>query len=587
MTAPALDRGLAMAADRLDGADGADDVRARSLADLSGPLDLACELNPATVRTPALELISAALEDAIVNPGRRVIISVPPQEGKTTQVQNAIVRKLQRDPHRRCAIASYNSDLATDSGRKVRQLIDGNGSRAADAITGQKLPDALGLAVSHDHAAAGNWSLAGHDGGLYCIGVGGGLTGRPVDGLLVVDDPIKDMKSADSKATRDAVWSWWTSVGEARLGPTTSIVVIQTRWHEEDLAGRLIAADAEMPDGEQEWRVINIPALADGRTPDSLNRPVGEWLASARKRTVAQWTAIRRRVGERVFAALYQGTPTPLAGGIFEQEWIDRGRVTTVDGLDLVATTVAVDPADTGTGDGAGVLVGSRAADGQIYVRADLSGQLSQGEWARRALLAAVVWSADTILQESNLGMGRALRDGWSLLRRQGAALAETGAALNGHTGDDDYHAAQAASLLEQRGDHAAAEVRQLVELIPYVADVLARPSSGPCQIKAVTPRQSKYVRAKAVTGLYETGRAHHVGRHARLEHQQTTWQDGQPSPNELDTLAHLLTHLDVARHPTTVGSPTGGGKVPLSTTGARRRGGAVPMVTAHRGLRR
>lgn len=568
-----MDRGLALAADYLDGADGADDARARSLSQLAGPLDLACELNPDTIRTPALELISEALERAVTQPGTRLIISVPPQEGKTTLVQHAIVRKLQRHPHRRNAIASYNSDLATDSGRAVRQKIDGNGSRATDPITGQRLPDALGVAVAHDHGAAGNWSLSGHVGGLYCIGVGGGLTGRPVDGLFVVDDPIKDMKSADSKATRDAVWSWWTSVGEARFGPSTSIVVIQTRWHEEDLAGRLAAADAEMPDGEREWEIINIPALADGRTPDSLHRPAGEWLTSARLRTVEHWAAIRRRVGERVFGALYQGTPTPLAGGIFEQDWIDRGRVATVDGLDLAATTVAVDPADTGTGDGAGILVGSRAADGQIYVRADLSGMLSQGQWARRALLAAVVWDADTILQESNLGMGRALRDGWSVIRRQAAALAETGAALNGHTGDHDFHAAQAAALLEQRGDAAAADAAQLLELIPYVERILALPSSGPCHIKAVTPRQSKYVRAKAVTGLYETGRAHHVGVLARLEHQQTTWQDGQPSPNELDTLAHLLTHLDAARQPGTVGRPSGSGpRIPTRSVGNPRR---------------
>jgi hypothetical protein len=551
-----------MAADRLDGADGADDTRARSLRDLAGPLDLACELNPATVRTPALELISAALEDAITTPGKRVIISVPPQEGKTTQVQNAIVRKLQRDPHRRCAIASYGADLATDSGRKIRQLIDGNGSRATDPITSQRLPDALGIAVAHDHAAAGNWSLAGHEGGLYCIGVGGGLTGRPVDGLFVVDDPIKDMRSADSEATRTAVWSWWTSVGEARLGPSTSVVVIQTRWHEEDLAGRLIAADAELPEGEREWQVINIPALADGQTDDSLGRPAGEWLTSARRRTTGQWQAIRRRVGERVFAALYQGRPTPLEGGIFRQEWIDAHRADALpDGL--VATTVAIDPADTGQGDAAGILVGSRTGDGQIWVRADLSGQLSQGEWARRACLAAVRFDADTILQESNLGMGRALRDGWSVIRRQAAALAEAGTS------------AGAAALLAARGDTAAADTAELGELGALLDDVLARPSTGPCRIVAVTPRQSKFVRAHAVTGLYETGRTRHVGRLPLLEHEMVTWQPGQPSPNRLDTLAHLLTHLDGARlgGSASVARARPGRGVPTSTGRDPRRG--------------
>ncbi|MDN5919393.1 MAG: terminase family protein [Pseudonocardia sp.] len=436
-------------------------------------------------------------------------------------------------PDRRIVYASYAHGLARRSGRHVRGHITTHGP-------------ALGLTLDRGHADASDWQLDGHNGGMFTTGVGGGLTGRPAD-VLIVDDPIKGQKEADSELIRDSLHDWWSSVAQTRLAPGAPVIVVQTRWHEDDLAGRRI---------EDAWPAVNIPALADGRTDDALHREPGVWLASARARTAEEWADIRKRVGERTFAALYQGRPAPLEGGIFRQAWIDAHRA---DQLPPVATTtVAVDPADTGQGDAAGILVGSRALDGTIYVRADLSGMLSQGEWARVALLAAVRFGADTILQESNLGMGRSLRDGWALIARQAQALREAG------TPDE------AATLLAGRGDGPAAHRAQLTELGDVLDDILACPSTGPAHVKAVTPRQSKYVRAHAVTSLYETGRARHVGRLPLLEHEMITWQSGQKSPNRLDTLAHLLTHLDAARQPATVSRPTT--RVPTRTSGNPRR---------------
>jgi hypothetical protein len=136
---------------------------------------------------------------------------------------------------------------------------------------------------------------------------------------MVIDDPIKDRREADSETYRQAVWDWWTDVASTRLAPGAPVVLILTRWHEDDLAGRLLAAE----DGHL-WKVLRIPAQADhdpekGET-DPLGREPGEFLESARGRTAAQWEAIKTRVGSRTWNALYQGRPTSAEGNMFKRD---------------------------------------------------------------------------------------------------------------------------------------------------------------------------------------------------------------------------------------------------------------------------
>lgn len=306
--------------DQLESAAGkpspADLVRLGSLGQHAGPLGLARSLNRRMVRTPALEVVSAELERAVTVPGYRVIISVSPQEGKTSLIRYAVIRALQHHLDRRNVIASYALDLARTSGRAIRQMIEQFGTGVRDPGSSVMLPDRLGISIATDHAAAADWSLRGHEGGLYCVGVGGGLTGRPIDGVLFVDDPVKGRAEADSATFQLRTQEWWQAVSETRLVPETSVVIVMTRWSELDLAGWLLAGNTA-----DEWRVVNIPALADGRTPDALGRPPGEWMISARGRTVADWETKRRQVGERTFAALYQGMPAPVEGGILKRAW--------------------------------------------------------------------------------------------------------------------------------------------------------------------------------------------------------------------------------------------------------------------------
>lgn len=270
------------------------------------PGALAAAVDPRVVQTPALDLIDAALVECHDTRDGRLVISMPPQEGKSQRGSRWFpLWALTQNRDLRIGVVSFELGMARRWGRTIRDDI---------AMNPQ-----LELRVRDDLSAQHEWQLAGHDGGVYAAGIGGALTGRPLD-LLIIDDPFKDRVEADSRVYRERAWSWWTDVGGPRLAPGASTVLIQTRWHEDDLAGKLLAAE----DGHL-WQVLNIPAQADhdpakGQT-DPLGRRPGEFLESARGRTAAQWEAIKVRSGSRTWAALYQGRPSPAAGDVWERDW--------------------------------------------------------------------------------------------------------------------------------------------------------------------------------------------------------------------------------------------------------------------------
>jgi predicted phage terminase large subunit-like protein len=272
------------------------------------PGELAKHLNPKTIQTPALDLIDRELMRLVDEPEGRLIISMPPQEGKSTRAAADFPTwVLTQNAECRIVVASYGQGLANRNGKAIRTRVTSNPS--------------LGLKLAPDNGAAHEWTLAGHEGGVLSVGIGAGLTGRPAD-LLVIDDPIKDRKEADSETYRNNVWDWWTDVASTRLAPGAPVLLILTRWHEDDLAGRLLEHE---PD---DWRVINIPAQADhdpakGET-DPLGREPGEYMVSARGRTREQWekrkaTAITSK-GARTWSALYQGRPSPPTGKLFQRD---------------------------------------------------------------------------------------------------------------------------------------------------------------------------------------------------------------------------------------------------------------------------
>lgn len=528
---------LGRAADQLAGLPtGAAAVRARSLAEHAGPLDLACQLNPKLRRTPALELLSDELEQAITTPGSRLILSMGPQLGKSTLARAAVLRALQLDPDRRCLFASYSTDLARVSSLAIRQQIETFGSEAVDDATGLRTPDLLGLAVSDDQAAAGGWRLRGHEGGCIARGVGAGLTGRPVD-LAVLDDTLKDARDADSETIIRRLHEWYTQVAETRLSPGASIVVIGTRWAELDLSGWLLANDET-----GEWRHVNIPALSDPKIPDALGRPPGVWLVSARGHTPEQWQAVRKRVGERAFHALYQGVPSPPGGTIFKEEWFDLWRVDEAP-EDCLPPWIVVDPADnTGSGDECGILLAAaHLPTERVFVLDDLSCATTVPRWARLALLTAVRRGAPTLAYEVSLSqLPTRIREAWSILYTQARALEVVGgdraAALDRLVGPDESEAMR--KLVQG----------QLAELTDEdMAGILRIGGSGP-RLQPITPVGSKEHRMQLVAPMVETGRLVMVGRFPALEHQAVTWQPGRDSPDRADALAHCAVLAQVPR---------------------------------------
>lgn len=272
----------------------------------STPGELAKDTNPKTVQTPALDIIDAALVEAFNTPDSRLIITMAPQEGKSVRVaQDFPIWCLDQNPDLRIVTASYGQSLANRNGRTIRNRISTS--------------ESVNLNIAADNGAVHEWQIAGHEGGVLSVGIGAGVTGRAAD-LLIIDDPIKDRKEADSQIFRDNVWDWWTDAASARLAPGAPVILILTRWHQDDLAGRLITADKSAG-----WKVINIPAQADHRPElgetDLLGRTPGEFMQSTRRRTLKQWENRKATAGPRTWASLYQGRPSPDEGGVFPAEW--------------------------------------------------------------------------------------------------------------------------------------------------------------------------------------------------------------------------------------------------------------------------
>ncbi|CAN5388386.1 phage terminase large subunit [soil metagenome] len=296
------------------------------------PGALAKELDPNRRDTAALDAIDAALVDVAEGRCKRLMVFCPPQEGKTSLVGRAFpLWLLTHRPELRIVIASYEAEIALRNGRAIRDEITSNSGRDGTLD--------LGLRIRGSEKAAARWSLDGHEGGVYCVGIGGALSGRPAD-VLIIDDPVKGREEANSSVYRQRAFDWWQSVARTRLGPDAAVVLVMTRWHASDLAGMLLGDTAEP------WRVLSIPAIADSPA-DTLGRAAGEPLVSARGRTLADWESTQRTVGDYVWSALYQQRPSPLSGGIFKREKVrywspmesdfDRARV------DLEGATVYLD----------------------------------------------------------------------------------------------------------------------------------------------------------------------------------------------------------------------------------------------------
>jgi hypothetical protein len=521
--------------------------RRKAVQEFRSPGHIAKFSNPEVRQTGMMVALDKAVLSAEAGLQRRWIISTTPQEGKTLRLGTAApLWFLLRDPSRRIVVASYEQGLAARSCLAVRQLIEtyGGGYKGENRHGAE---DHFGLVLDPDKAMQTNWQVADVpgrvNGGMTAVGVGSAFTGRSAD-ILVIDDAVKDAKAADSPQQRKVIWDWFRAVATTRLAGNAIIIVIGTRWHEDDLIGRLLRRDDAEPTPLWSRLVIRAQAESD----DPLGRTAGEYLASARKEG-RDWIQIRRDVGERWWAALYQGRPAPEAGGVFKQDWFDRYRRT--EAPELVTTKVFVDPADNeGAGNEAGVMCAGKGVDERYYLLADRSDTMTSQRWLRVAFLMALEYGADEVAYEQSLsGLKRTARTVWKDMAREARKLHELWKALPRQAWPahiDPKLLGQAVDELA-RDDADAVEKSvlesNLIELWPWVPVAINLPVSG-VPIRAFPAKGSKTFRAKIIAPLFEGGHVSYVGWFPELEHQLITWQESQKSPDRMDTAVHAFTEL-------------------------------------------
>lgn len=233
----------------------------------------------------------------------RLMLFMPPRHGKSTLASVAFPAwHLGRYPQHEFISCSYSGSLAMGFSRKVRQLL-----REPTYKT------AFSTRLDPDSQSAEAW-LTSDGGGYVAAGVGGGITGKGAH-IMVIDDPVKNREDAESQNARDSAWDWYTSTAYTRLAPGGGVLVILTRWHDDDLAGRLLKAASD--NGEQ-WEVINYPARAE---VDEQYRKAGEALHRARYDEAAL-ARIEKAVGPRDWSALYQQNPVADDGDYFTRDMI-------------------------------------------------------------------------------------------------------------------------------------------------------------------------------------------------------------------------------------------------------------------------
>lgn len=249
----------------------------------------------------------------------RLMVVMPPRHGKSELVSRRLPAfLLGRDPDLQIIAASYGADLASRMNRDVQRIID-------TPEYEQLFP---GTMLSSTHArsdAMGSWlrnsdlfEVVGRRGLYKSAGVGGSITGHGA-GVGIIDDPVKNREVADSPRIRDMVWDWYTSTFYTRLEKGGRILLTMTRWHEDDLAGRLLRQAADNPEADQ-WTVLRLPAIAeaDGHPDDPRDLGAPLWPA---KYDADRLAATRAVVGSSDWTALYQQRPSPVEGTLVKRDW--------------------------------------------------------------------------------------------------------------------------------------------------------------------------------------------------------------------------------------------------------------------------
>jgi len=290
----------------------------------------------------------------------RLMIFEPPRHGKSEMVTVRYpVWRMEREPKMRIIVGAYSQTLANHFSRKSRRIARRR------------------FSLLEERAAAEEWETAG-GGGFRAVGVGAGVTGMGGH-LIVVDDPVKNREEANSEAYRERCWSWYTDDLYTRLEPGGAIILIMTRWHEDDLAGRILASEEA-----DDWTVVSLPALAEEN--DLMGREPGEALCPERYDLDALGR-IRQTLANS-FYALYQQRPQSLEGGMFKRGWFEIVEAVPQEMMRVVRYWDKAGTADGGAYT-AGVLMGCAA--GIFYVLDVVRGQWTSGTREQTIKATAII----------------------------------------------------------------------------------------------------------------------------------------------------------------------------------------------------
>lgn len=465
---------------------------------LASPEALACTLttglrNPYYAQLPHLRLIDQAFLKAVEGTGDKIGIFMPPRAGKSLRLRWCLLWFLATRPDDRIIVATASQPLAEAHGRWIRNMIREHGPF-------------LGIELDPGSQAANRLDIKGREGGLFATSVGGAGVGMGCS-VLLCDDPVRSRKDASSRTVMGATEEWWRDVATTRLTPEGSIVLCHTRWDEQDLAGRLLAAESDS------WTVVDIPAVAMtqeeyeqlGIPPavDPLGRQPGESFDPVR--WPLEVLAKRRRdVGESGWWSLYQQQPRRPEGALLKPQEITDATVREVPQGRCV---VAVDPAGEGD-DEVGVIVAVQGPDGCVYLVQDVSGSMNSAQWPEVVCRASLDHGAGTVVVEGN-GVGQAgprlIRLAWAEGQREGW-------------------------IPEER-------------LVP--------------NILLKTASQSKWARAEPVAALIRNGSVKFGPGLGRCAHEFLTWSpDSSYSPGRLDAAVWAVTELNPLKGRSGIGNP-------------------------------
>ena len=286
--------------------------RFKRRAQKSFPLFL-CYSNPQYELRWFHRLIAQKCQELLEGKIKNLMVLMPPQHGKSEIVsRNFPAFAFGQNPDLKIVGCSYSADLAEQFSRSIQRTIDAeeyqslfpdtylNGSNVRTNVKGYLRNVNI-------------FETVGHRGFYKAVGVGGSLTGTPVD-IAIIDDPVKDANEANSITYRQRVWDWYNTVLSTRLHNNSKQLFIMTRWHEDDLAGRILSKEG------QDWEVLSIPAICEEEKDGGVSdRHIGEALWESRH-SLAKLEKQKSRA-PREFTALYQQHPTIEGGNIVKRDW--------------------------------------------------------------------------------------------------------------------------------------------------------------------------------------------------------------------------------------------------------------------------